>query len=406
MPSAKPVVKKHLQRAANFSWKEILKDPRSNINMKWEFEYIMNIVFFSMLTAQKDLREVEDFSENFEERISDTTFHLLLPRIDPEPLRDLNAKEVKKAKRDHELIQKELPINLIAIDGKCSSISKQSVGFFSQKSECNGGVHYLNRVLRAAIVSGDLKLLLGQREIHGKTSESPELIPFIEDLISMYGKTGILNNGTISVDAGMIALKNANYLIKNNLDYIMALKNPQKKLVKIAYKFLSEREECDKETIEKVNGKETKRQLFRCDVKGIDKWPHLKQFWRIRQETKTKKGISVEERYFITSLNFDVLNDAEVMKAIRMHWGIENNANWVFDVAWKEDDSPWCNKAFVFVTLMRILAFNIISRLKFRRLRKKNDRERSWKGILQMIYAVLIEMKNELEIEVFATCNI
>jgi predicted transposase YbfD/YdcC len=404
VPSAKPVVKKHLERTVNFSWSQILEDPRSKINLKWNFDYVINTAFFSMLTGQLDLRKVEDFSENFEERISDTLFHLLLPKIDAEPLRKLIADEVKKAHRNHELLNNDFPIILIAIDGKCSSISKQSVGLFSQKSECNGGVHYLNRVLRAAIVSSKTVLILGQREIHGKTSESTEFIPFMQELISMYGKTNLL--GTITVDAGMNALKNADFLVDNGNDYIMALKNPQKKLVELGHKLLVHREKCDKETIEYGNGKIVKRQLFRCSAPEGTNWSHLKQFWRIRQETKNEKGIAVEDRYFITSLDVDILSDAEVMKAIRMHWGIENNANWVFDTAWEEDDSPWCNKAFVFVTLMRILAYNINSRLKERRLRKKNDRERSWKGILQMIYIVLIEMKHELKIEVFATCEV
>ena len=55
---------------------------------------------------------------------------------------------------------------------------------------------------------------------------------------------------------------------------------------------------------------------------------------------------------------------------IRMNWGIENNANWIFDTAWKEDNAPWCNNGFKFFTLLRILCYNIISRLKTRRLRK------------------------------------
>ena len=65
VPSAKPVVKKHLERTVNFSWSQILEDPRSKINLKWNFDYVINTAFFSMLTGQLDLRKVEDFSENF-----------------------------------------------------------------------------------------------------------------------------------------------------------------------------------------------------------------------------------------------------------------------------------------------------------------------------------------------------
>ena len=404
IPNAKPAVKKHLDRTGKIKWDKELTDPRSSVNKKWTFSYLMDTVFYGMLTGNKNLRGVEDFSESYHERISDTTFHLLLPRIDAEPLRSLIAREVKKAFRDHELPKESFPVRITAVDGKCSSISKQSVGEFSQKSECNGGVQYLNRVLRAVHVSNDTKLILGQREIHGKTSESPEFRPFIEELLSLYRNTGLLE--VISVDAGMNSLKNANFLKDNNLDYIMALKHPQQKLLESACEMLGKREKCDKETIEYANGKEVKRRLYRCCAPAHSEWHHLKQFWRIWQETKSKGKITIEERYFMTSLDYDVLNDKEVLQAIRMHWGIENNANWIFDTIWEEDDSPWCNRAFVFVTLLRILAYNIIVRLKERRLRKKNDRERSWRGILQLVYTVLIELRIDSAIEAFIpTCN-
>ena len=62
VPSAKPVVKKHLERTVNFSWSQILEDPRSKINLKWNFDYVINTAFFSMLTGQLDLRKVEDWA--------------------------------------------------------------------------------------------------------------------------------------------------------------------------------------------------------------------------------------------------------------------------------------------------------------------------------------------------------
>ena len=405
MPDARHVVKKHLERTANFNWSKILVDSRSTNNRKWDFEYLMNILYYGMLTGQTNLRAVEDLSENYHVRIPDTTLYVLLSNIDGEPLRELIAKEVKKSMSSHELSKESFPVRITAIDGKCSSISKKPVGPFSQISDCNGKPQYINRVLRAAHVTNKTKIILGQREIQGKTSETGEFIPFIDDLLKLYGKTDLLE--VISVDAGMISLKNANYLVGNGLEYIMALKSPQKKLVDLGHELLGHQETCDKETIEHLNGKTINRKLYRCKAPALSKWHHLKQFWRIRQEVKCNGKVSVEERFFVTSLNYEKLNDAEVLKAIRIHWGIENDVNWIFDTVWTEDDSPWCNKAFITVTLLRILVYNIISRLKNRRLRKQNDRERSWKGILQMIIFVLFDMKNEVQIKPFIqTCEV
>ena len=138
------------------------------------------------------------------------------------------------------------------------------------------------------------------------------------------------------------------------------------------------------------------RRLYRCEAPDYPGWLHLKEFWRIEQETIDRLGeVTHEERYYITNLSSKKLTDKQVLKAIRMHWGIENNANWITDVAWEEDDSPWCNRALVFVSLLRILAYNVLSRLMTRRLRKKDDRERSWKGIMRLINVVLLFMRIE-----------
>ena len=122
----------------------------------------------------------------------------------------------------------------------------------------------------------------------------------------------------------------------------------------------------------------------------------MKEIWRIRQETQTSKGKQVvEERYFITSVSPAKLSSEYVLQAIRLHWGIENNANWIMDTNWKEDDSPWCNKGFLFISLLRVLAYNVIARLMTRRLREKDGRERSWRGIKFLVYAVLLETQSE-----------
>ena len=73
------------------------------------------------------------------------------------------------------------------------------------------------------------------------------------------------------------------------------------------------------------------------------------------------------------------------MTAIRMHLGIENNGYWLLDTAWKEDDAPYANKALVLITLIRLIMYNIISRLIFRRLRKIKARHMSWLALMALI---------------------
>lgn len=400
-----PVVKNHLACSAKFVWSAILEDPRSQVNRVWDFDYLMNMIWHGMLTTCLHLRAVEDFSESYDERIPDTTLHDIIVKLSPEPLKKLLVKEVKKSLRSHELPKADFPVRITAIDGKCVSVSKNWIGEFSQLSDCNGAPQYLNRVLRAVTVSNELKLTIGQREIHASTSEMGEFKNFLSELVADYGKTGLLE--VISVDAGMNSLENANFIIKNKLDYIMGLKNPQKNLVKYAKETAGKKIEPDKITDEKANGKHIRRKLYREGVTEYPGWAHLKEIWRIRQETTESNGkLIVEERYYITSLSPEKLCNEHVLKAIRMHWGIENNANWIMDTIWKEDDSPWCNKGFLFISLLRVLAYNIISRLLTRRLRKKDGRERSWQGIKLLIQAVLLRIQFENKLNgINPVCN-
>jgi hypothetical protein len=81
------------------------------------------------------------------------------------------------------------------------------------------------------------------------------------------------------------------------------------------------------------------------------------------------------------------------MMAIRMHWGIENNGNWISDVCWGEDNSPFANKALVLISLLRLIVYNIISRLMYRRLRQAEARQLSWRSLMSLIAEALRQLQ-------------
>ena len=45
--------------------------------------------------------------------------------------------------------------------------------------------------------------------------------------------------------------------------------------------------------------------------------------------------VSSEQRFFLTSLPWDVVRFAQ---AVREHWGVENGLQWGLDVSFREDD--------------------------------------------------------------------
>lgn len=63
-------------------------------------------------------------------------------------------------------------------------------------------------------------------------------------------------------------------------------------------------------------------------------WAGLSCLAAVECERRVGKKVTVETRYFISSLPG---NARRVLAAVRGHWGIENSLHWVLDVAMGED---------------------------------------------------------------------
>lgn len=386
-------IKRHLKRVANYRLDKVLSDPRYERHKKWSFRYLMEVTFAGMLCGCKHLRELETFSESMGERVPDTTLNNLLVQMDHQPLRKKLVREVKQALRSHELPREEFPIRLTAIDGKSISVADRCIDEdWSWRNRRNGRELYIHIMLRAFHVSNQEKLLLGQREVPGKTNESPVFRDFIDDLAQDYGRTNLLE--VFSVDAGMTSIHNAQYLRDRDYHYIMALKDPKSKPVtRTAMEKLGKRSKPDKVEETLHSGNQVTYKLYRCRATFVKGWEHATEFWRVEKTTipsKDKRQRVRENRYYATSVPVKKLSSANVLKAVKMHWGIENNSNWIMDTAWKEDGAPWANEALRFVSWMRMLAFNIVSRLKNRKLRNAEARNKSWKALISLIRDVYI----------------
>ena len=389
-------VKQHVKRVLSPNWCKCLKDFRSGGNCEWNFQYIMEVLIAGAFSGCKTLRDVETLSEIYGERVPDTTLHDIIIRVDPSGLAKELAKGVKDALRDHELPKDEFPIRLTAIDGKGTYTTDIPVGECSDPIGGGGNNEiYRHMNLRAFYVSSETKLYLGQRQIPSKGAETIELLPFIEDLQALYGNTNLLQ--VISIDAGMVSKENAQKLRDKHLHYIMALKGPQQRLSALALELFSSQLTpiCRREEV--YNGSDVTRELYRVQVSNIEGWKHLTEIWKIVTSIYNPKSGETESftRLFLSSLPPSILSNYQVLEAVRMHWGIENNANWCFDVNWLEDTAPWASKAMVFVSYLKMMAFNIIQRLKTRKL--KSYRALRWKDFFRYFEHALCSIRYYLE---------
>ena len=82
----------------------------------------------------------------------------------------------------------------------------------------------------------------------------------------------------------------------------------------------------------------------------------------IESERHIREKVSVESRYFISSLPADA---ERTLRAGRRHWGIENSLHWVLDVCFDEDRCRVRDEyARHNLALLRQVSINLLNREK------------------------------------------
>jgi predicted transposase YbfD/YdcC len=184
------------------------------------------------------------------------------------------------------------------------------------------------------------RIVLGQRATEAKSNE----ITAIPELLD----TLMLRGCIVTIDAMGCQKAIAEKIVAQGGDYVLALKGNQGALaeqVEEAFIDADTRnyEGLDSdyyETVERGHGRrETRRYWTLGQLDGIDQkeqWEKLNVVGMVQSIREQGGHTSSEYRYYIGSIG----NDAQrFAKAVRGHWGVENDLHWSLDISFREDES-------------------------------------------------------------------
>jgi predicted transposase YbfD/YdcC len=215
---------------------------------------------------------------------------------------------------------------IIPIDGKTLRRSHD-------KGEGRGAIHIVSAWASAnGVVLGQLK-----------TEEKSNEITAIPELLGMLDIEG----GIVTIDAMGCQKEIAEKIVDKKADYVLALKENHRILYKEVEEFFEKGREKSfegvkhdyYETTEKGHGREEIRRYWQTEnIEGLDpkkEWKKLCSIGMVESERRIGEKVSFEKRFYLSSLSMEA---KEFARAVRMHWGIENQLHWSLDVTFREDD--------------------------------------------------------------------
>ena len=334
-PKVKRIARYLDNRTRAFDFEQI-QDPRARRGRRWSLRSLLMATVVGMVAMKQTFRGVERITDRLcgcrkrlriPRRVPDSTLARFYARFDDEPgLRNLLVEDIQRARRRKALEPTALPVTTVAIDGKTIWCGKHQVDDPAcQKLSREGEGTFRLHALHAVLISVSSQPCIDQMLVPRETNEMGALPDFLDNLTSAY----------------------------------------EAKTPWVHYR-----------------GKRIRRELFRSgEIQGWPNWESARQVWRMKQTTKHASGtVTVENRYFVTSLPWDRLTAQEILNLVRLHWGVENGCHWTLDVVLGEDERPWCTKgrALRMLSWLRLLAYNTLRFLRDRYLRSDSSRRQPW----------------------------
>lgn len=343
-----------------------LPDPRVNRTLDHDLIDILVIAICTLLCGGETFNDMADFGlakqDWFQTFLtlrngipSHDTFNRVLAAIDPKAFLDCFLRWTQS-------VRQAVPGEIVALDGKALRRA------LAQDQSCQ----YI-----VSAWAGSNSLVLGQLKVAAKSNEItalPELLRVLE-----------LSGCIVTVDAMGCQKQIAREIKEADADYVLALKGNQPAAQAEVQAFLEQtlaetlapRPPGAKlspaaaglatwETVDKDHGRLEIRRYYQSAelawFADLAQWEGLQSVGMVEAIRETGGLRTVERRYYLSSLP---LNVQAFARAVRGHWGVENQLHWVLDVCFREDQSR-ARAGFAAENLatLRRLALNLLKQEK------------------------------------------
>lgn len=338
-----------------------LEDYRRAGSTKYTLGDILFITICAVISGANTLKSVAEYAQHKKQWLADilrleddvpsySTFWTIFALLNPDSLGKCFIEWVKSG------IEQKTG-RIVNIDGKAQRGT-------ATKGKSSSFVHIVSAW------SAENHLTLGQLKVDGKSNEITA-IPKLLDMIDV-------KDAVVTIDAMGCQREIAAKIIEKGGDYVLALKGNQGNLADEVENYFRQGNAVDFEDLdcravgekEAHHGRIEKREVYVTEdiewLPGKEDWTGLKSIIMVKSEREEKGKVSREIRFYITSLE---ANASKVSRIVRKHWSIENQAHWILDVGFREDEqNANARNIAENLSLMRRAALNLLKQDKSKKV--------------------------------------
>lgn len=310
-----------------------LQDHRGRQGVEHPFLSIVMIAILAVIGGASGWEDIETYGESHEAWLSTLlslpngvpkadTYRRLFERMNPDALERCFLSWVQQ-------IVETSGTQVIPIDGKTLK------GSYDRNAK-------LSALHGVSAWSSEHRLLLGQVKVACKSNE----ITAIPALLKLLDISGCI----ITLDAMGTQKEIDREIIGYKADYVLCLKANHPTLAAESKPGLSRLkavnfegiEHSYEQRVESGHHRREHRQVWAVPVAVMgnlhqsDQWEGLNTIVMVKRVRTLWNKTTQQVSFYLTSLPCDA---AHIGRAIRTHWGIENQLHWVLDVTWGEDHS-------------------------------------------------------------------